>query len=161
MRPPSPDSFRLPSRRKAFQLHLRFPITQKVGSHLWVPPRGCQAGPKAQEADTTGLSISPPFTFYPDPSKKIQLVFYLSLGRRWTMFPLVSRSRHSLAKFLRSSPVCARRAIHASPSRRGGIFRNADGRWSTSIRTIGTFTLREIFAILGGLLASEYTTKCI
>jgi len=71
------------------------------------------------------------------------------------MFPLISRSRHPVAKFLRSSPIYPRRYIHASPSRRGGIFRNAEGRWSTSVVTIGTFTLRDMFAILGGLLTSE------
>jgi hypothetical protein len=75
------------------------------------------------------------------------------------MFQLVSRSRHPVSKFLHSPPTYTRRAIHASSSRRGGIFRNAEGRWSTSIGTIGTFTLRDIFAILSSLFASEYTAK--
>lgn len=68
------------------------------------------------------------------------------------MFPLVSRSRHPVSKILRSQPVRVRRAIHASSPRREGIFRNAEGHWSTTIATIG---LREIFTVLGGLLASE------
>jgi len=74
------------------------------------------------------------------------------------MIPLLaSQSRHAVTNFLRPSLVYSRRTIHGSPARRGGIFRNAEGRWSASTGTIlGTLTIREIFALLSGLLTSEY-----
>jgi len=77
---------------------------------------------------------------------------------RWTMISLLpSQSRHAVTNFLRLSPMYVRRTIHGSPARRGGVFRNAEGRWSASTGTIlGTLTIREIFALLSGLLTSEY-----
>lgn len=73
------------------------------------------------------------------------------------MFSFVAR--HPITKFLRSPSSHTRRALHTSPPRRGSIFRNAEGQWSTSIEKIGTFTLSQILAILGGLFTGEYTTK--
>lgn len=73
------------------------------------------------------------------------------------MFSFVAR--HSITKSIRSPPFCTRRAIYTSPPRRGGVFRNADGKWSASIDKIGTFTIREILVILGGFFTSECTAK--
>jgi len=74
------------------------------------------------------------------------------------MIPLLaSRSRYTVTNFLRSPPTYARRTISGSSSRRGGIFRNPEGRWSISTETaLGTLTLSETFALLSGLFASEY-----
>ena len=74
------------------------------------------------------------------------------------MPPFVSPSSHTIAKSIYSQPTYARRAIHLSPPRRDIIFRNAEGRWSTSVGTIGILTL-DIFVVLSSLLSGEYSAK--